>query len=559
MKSFKTAVAVVSTLLLAASLAFGQATANPRFPANGNGAVMASEFGKWAFQSQTGISSGAQTVTLNSCYIKVGTTYELFYPIAVNEPLYITDGANSEAVTPTSVTSPTVVTGPSTVSPYNCSFTATFANSHLNPGFSVSSNDGGLEVAMNYAIAKGIGSVVIDSTSGITNTQIAAALVYPMVQLVDFRAPALPGASITDLAGVNYWNPQPSTLSTIAAPTVRAAVATCPSPILATTVCNNASTGGTWPNSAEYVCVTYIDLMGGESPCSTTANFTSGGTTSTIFFAAPAASTGAVGWRAYAGLAYATTAYQLPLSSTTCTLTTLETTVPACAVTNALYGQVGSSATFTTPTVHTSLVPQAGGVAAAYNPNPISHQSFTYAPATHPYVGFEQSFGPFPTTVALTAGQSGVLGSVVLPPGVLNWIGQTLVLRGKVAVTPTTGATAPEIAVEIGDVTDFTTGTPNVACKLLLTQTVTTAANAINFECRLETNTTGTTGSVMPGGHIETILTAGTTLGAVAAEESTAALTADVLDADTLFIVLLQTSGAETTGPTLLDLHIDVL
>ena len=102
MKSLKTA--VFTTLLLVTGLAFGQATGNPKFPANANGAVMADEFGKWAFQSQTGISSGAQTVTLNGCYIKVGTSYEQFYPIAVNVPLYITDGTNSEAITPTAVT-----------------------------------------------------------------------------------------------------------------------------------------------------------------------------------------------------------------------------------------------------------------------------------------------------------------------------------------------------------------------------------------------------------------------------------------------------------------------
>ena len=162
MKSLKIAVVAPLILALASALSFGQATANPQFPANANGAVMADEFGKWAFLSQTGISSGAQTVTLNGCYIKVGTGYQQFYPIAVNVPLYITDGANSESVTPTSVTLPTVVTGPSTVSPYNCTFTATFANSHTNPGFSVSSNDGGLEEAMNYAMAKGIGPVVIE-------------------------------------------------------------------------------------------------------------------------------------------------------------------------------------------------------------------------------------------------------------------------------------------------------------------------------------------------------------------------------------------------------------
>ncbi len=39
------------------------------------------------------------------------------------------------------LTQPTAITGPSTISPYNCTFTATFANSHVNPGFGVSPGD----------------------------------------------------------------------------------------------------------------------------------------------------------------------------------------------------------------------------------------------------------------------------------------------------------------------------------------------------------------------------------------------------------------------------------
>jgi hypothetical protein len=71
MKSLKTTVFATLLLVLASGLALGQATANPKFPANANGAVMADEFAKWAFQSQTGISSGAQTVTLNGCFINI--------------------------------------------------------------------------------------------------------------------------------------------------------------------------------------------------------------------------------------------------------------------------------------------------------------------------------------------------------------------------------------------------------------------------------------------------------------------------------------------------------
>jgi hypothetical protein len=548
MKSVKTA--VVTTLLLAIALtgaAFGQAFANPKFAANSAGAVMASEFGKWAFQSQTGISSGAQTVTLNGCYIKVGTSYELFYPIAVNEPLYITDGANSEAVTPTSVTSPTQVTGPSTVSAYNCTFTATFANSHLNPGFSVSSNDGGLEAAINYAIAKGIGDVVIDSTSGITNAQLTAAQVYPTVQIVDLRAPYL-----------QYWNPQPTGAATTStgAPATRTAVATCPTPLLATTVCDStiAVASGGFTNAAQYVWVAYVDVLGGVSQASATAHYTSAGALD-IFFNAPAAATGQVGWIAGVGLSYAT-AYWFPMTSAYCTLTTIETVTPACALTNTAYGQTGSNAFIPKPLTTFALYPVAGGLANVYNPNIQNHTAFGYVPSRTPYLGFQTEYGPFNAVPALTAGQLGVLGTVVLPTGYLNYVPKDIELRGRFNYTPTTGGTAPEVLVEIGDVTDFSTGTPKALCTLLEVHTTTTAAYSVDFTCTLQTQTTGTTGTIQPGGFLVDGLEAGTTLAIVAPEQDTGAITADVQDQDLLYIVFSQTSSAETTGPTLAKLTI---
>ena len=122
------------------------------------------------------------------------------------------------------------------MSPYSCTFTATFANSHSSAGFYVSSNDGGLEEAMNYAIGKGIGPVVIDSTSQITNAMLTAALPYPQVQLVDYRGP-----------NAQYWNPQPSTLTALATPATRVGTAAtgCTG---SNTVCDGTAVG-TWTNN----------------------------------------------------------------------------------------------------------------------------------------------------------------------------------------------------------------------------------------------------------------------------------------------------------------------
>jgi hypothetical protein len=111
------------------------------------------------------------------------------------------------------------------------------------------------------------------------------------------------------------------------------------------------TTGGTYTGTSTYVyCIAYVDIMGQEGPCSATFSAATAGTGSTnqIGFAAPAASTGAVGYVPYISLAggsYAL-AYKVPLvsqptvagvapvSNGVCTLTTLETITPACAVTN---------------------------------------------------------------------------------------------------------------------------------------------------------------------------------------------------------------------------------
>ena len=338
------------------------------------------------------------------------------------------------------------------------------------------------------------------------------------------------------------------------APRVGTASAACTG---SNTVCDG-TTVGTWSNAAVYFCVTYVDILGGESPCSTTAHYTTAGSLA-LNFLAPAASTGAVGWRAYAGASYAT-AYQLPITSTNCTLTTLESVLPACAVTNALYGQTGSMGVFPTPTTHTQIPPQAGGVAAAYNPNPQSHQTFAYAPSPRPFVGFEQNYGPFVISPALTAGQGVVIGTVPLPAGLLNYIPAALRITGKLTLTPSTSGSG-QILVSIGDITDFSTGTPKAVCTLTTTGTLTTAALDGQFQCDWTTNATGATGGIWPDGFSIFQVQGGTTTSpSVAVESATAAITTDVLDQDSIFIVFLQTSAAEsTTPPQLQTLHIDVL
>jgi len=181
-------------------------------------------------------------------------------------------------------------------------------------------------------------------------------------------------------------------------------------------VCQSATTGGTWPNSAEFVGYIYVDALGGWSVASTTASLTpSASGTNVLQFNSPAASTGAVGWLPFGGLAYNTTTYVLPVTATNCTLSTAFTGYPVCAI--------GANATMTAPVVTTSLIPQSGGIAAAYNPNPQSHTTFAYRPSQRPGYQFQTNYGPFVACPAVTAGQLCVVGTIQLPTGFLQALG----------------------------------------------------------------------------------------------------------------------------------------
>lgn len=463
----------------------------------------------------------------------------LFNPFNTNATVTVSDdtSANTETVALTSVT-PTSST---------CTLALSTSNTHTS--FRLRSGTCGLREALNDLNKLG-GEVIVDQKfydDGCTAATITtAATIGGVLQANQY---------IHDIsAGQDTWyNLQPTTLTALAVPTTSATL------VCATTaglVCQSATTGGTWPNSAEHVGEIYVDALGGWSVASVDASLTpSASATNVLQFNSPAASTGAVGWLPFAGLAYNTTTYVLPVLAANCTLSTTFTGYPVCAM--------GANATMTAPVVTTSLIPQSGGIAAAYNPNPQSHTTFAYRPSQRPGYQFQLNYGPFTACPALTAGQLCVVGTVQLPTGFLQGlgIGGTMRFSFDVTNTPSTGGTATGIDVEIGDITDFTTGTPKIICTLTGDITATgTAATKYHEECDWTVNALGTTGTIMPGGFgIEQVSALGT-IGNPYLEGGTAAITADVLDQDSVYFVFLQTSGAETTTPPkMLDLKIEVL
>jgi hypothetical protein len=450
-------------------------------------------------------------------------------PIATTAQIKIVD-LNASATETVSGVTPVISGG-------FCSLPITAVNSHQQGSYFLTSATCGLQEAINDL--------------GTPNTTTNGGTV---VVTQEFYQLGCNAATITGIAnnlrsnvyvldksyGQNLWYTlQPSTLSALATPATRSATAGNTQVISGTAV-------GTWAASTYFVCVTYVDVLGGESPCSASFSFTATASVA-LNYASPAASTGAVGWRAYGGLTGTSTQYQLPITSTNCTLSTL-TPYPACAI--------GAAGVFPTPTTATALAP--GYVVNVYRPNTQSHTTFAFAPTGIPPnqgVGYQTHYGPFIATANVPAGNVAVLATVPLNTAVLNTIYRTIRVTGKVTSTPANTA-AQTYAISLGP--SFTTGTPTAICSTIGAALTAAAYNTV-LSCTMTVNATGASGTIMPNGWSISQLAAGTTTSiATNVDTGTAAITDDLTGQQLLYVVL--TSGTAATNPAqLLDLHIEYL
>lgn len=470
-------------------------------------------------------ATGSQTVTVAVGFTASGDG-RVFTPLATNAPILVGGGSNQETVTPSAVT----CTTPALYGA--CTFTATFSNLH-GAGDLIASASFGLQEAMNLAQGDGGGTVVVDQAwakRGGTSSTITSASPYSNVFIEDTRN------------GFQYWSMQPTTLTSLAVPTT-----------LTSTTATFTGTAGTWTNAAQFLCVTYVDAQGGEGPCSATYNATPAANT-TLTITSPAASTGAVGWRAYGGATY-NGAYLLPVTSSACTLATLETVIPACAIgANGVWPAIFVNTTTLrpngqTPTVNLNL------------PMPQGHTTFAYEPSGSVPQAFQTNYGPFPSFGALTSGQVAVLGSVNFPAGYFNVIGRTVRVTGKIALTTLNTATLPYITLSLGWVGGTTAGAPVAVCSLVPAAAGSTATANEQFNCTMTTNAVGATaiGTVMTNGSELLVAAAGGALTGATIDTGTAAIGSLGLFAqDTLYVTYTSTTNA-TAGEQLLDLHIETL
>ena len=477
-------------------------------------------------------TTGAGTITLSNAFITLadGTT---LCPLNVNAPVNVGNGSNQEKVTPTGVSC-------GTPNGNNATITATFAN--LHGGDSVATATFGLQEAINYRNGIGGGIVAVTTawaSAGGTAAILTAAAPFSNVSIIDTRT------------GYQNWGVQPTTLTSMAVPPT----------LVAGTVVFAAAPVGTWANSAYYFCVTYVDMLGGEGPCSLTYNQTPTLNYS-VTITAPAASTGAVGWRFYAGASY-NAAYLMPIDATHCVLTTLESVMPACAM-GANGGWIAP------PLTTTSLRPNATvttGALASPTVNisatqPQGHTTFSYQPTAAVPQPFQTHYGPFPAYGSTTSGQVDTLGSINLPAGFLNVIGRTVRLRGKLSLGTVNTAALPTITVLLSWVAGTTAGVGVTTCSLEGVAAGATKTYNGQLDCELNTNAIGATavGSIMPSGYLllqaQDISAAG--LGPYVDTNTAAVGSLGLFAQNTINIVYTSTTNT-TTAPVLLGLDVDVI
>lgn len=441
-------------------------------------------------------------------------------------------GTNADTVTPTAVSclTPQIYT--------TCAITASFNHTH-GPGEIVTSGSLGLQEALNFQFLKGGGKVLLDyqwAAFGGTNAIITAATPYSSVFIEDLR-----GQSNTAAYGTVYWTMQPSTLTSLAVPTT----------LTGTTAVFSATPAGTWTNAAQFACVTYVDALGGEGPCSATFNQTPAASTS-LTITSPAASTGAVGWRAYAGASY-NGAFLLPITSATCTLSTLETVFPACAI--------GSAGFYPAIFVNTAILrPNAQAPTTALNlPMPQGHTTFAYQPSGLPGTTiFQDHYGPFPA-FGSTSAATNVLASAQFPINFMNSIGRVVRVYGKLALSETATGTVA-VNIQLGWAGGTTAGAPVTICAFPAITFAATTTDNFAFNCTLTTNAVGATaiGTLMPDGVLNTSTTAGAS-GQTATDTGVAAVGSLGLFAQDTVYVSATAAVAAMVSSQVTDLHIEVL
>lgn len=459
----------------------------------------------------------------------------------------------------------------------SCTLVMTTTNAHGN-GEAVGSGSYGLDEAILDAASGGSGvvngsggTVVIEPGWGGTSAMVTGALVESQVSVVDYRT-----------GTPRNWNATPTGLA-LAVPTTLTAQAACDA---THQFCSDAGVAGSasWGSSV-YGCVAYVDIMGNEGPCSLTSTVFTSVASKAIDVAAPAASPGAVGYVVYLSLSGGTyaQAYQVPSTSSNCTLTTLETTTPACAVANTTYGQsastFGADALFTVGGSQIATYPVNTGqhftklastvqTTASYTPMTNSSVTYAYNPGNRE--GACPGMSTYNNTQGIAAGGISAsstaaipmaLGSFSIPAGCFNYVGAEFRVSGKFTWTEGgTSAATYNVLVGWDAAGTNTTTIPLAVCTIANTHTPAAAAQNGYYSCTVKILTAGATGTALVNGWGDMSIATGQALLIGFANDTAVAASGSInLTVPARITVQFTDSGNTVTGAQGLENTIEVL
>ena len=578
--------AALLAVMALALVVYAQSTTQPSVLSAVAGTYNARAYSQWRDQidvrgggsiaAGTGVSIGLRDPVVR---LSDGRTVIPFY---AGVRVSIGAGAANEIVAITSTTGCTLGAAPGT-----CTIVVTTANQHGNSE-PVTSGSYGLDEAIVDAASGGTGlanpgggfggEVDIDAiwqqqggTSAIVN---ATTLVYPLVYIKDARAGA-----------AKYWNFSPTGLA-VAAPTLPAINIAGQAACDAThQMCSDATVAGSasW-GGAVYACWAYVDIFGNEGPCSATTNWTSVASKA-IDLGIPAASPGAVGAVPYLSLSGGTyaAAYQIPVTATVCTMTTLETVTPACAVKNTTYNQAGSTygagGLFTTggaqivtypvnTSVHFTSLASTVQTTAAYTPMTNSSLTYAYTPSNR--VGGCPGVSSYNNVQGIAAGGISASSTAAIPMALATWtipancfnyIGAEFRVSGKFTWTEG-GTSAATYNVVVGwdaNGTDTTTKA-TALCTIANTHTPAAAAQNGYYSCTVKTLTAGATGTALVNGWGDMSIATGQALLIGFANDTAVAASASLnLTSAARITVQFFDSGNTVTGAQGLENTLEVL
>jgi hypothetical protein len=431
-----------------------------------------------------GNAGTSYSITLNYGKSTSGGTGYAFYPFsyAVLPAIAIGSGATYEVVTPSSAS---CTTGQAN-SYQQCSVTASFTYAH-GAGDIVRSGDAGLVEAVNFAaFTPSIGNIV-----EIGEKWYVAGGTQALIQALTTPYPYVTIEDTSGYYGLRWFTATPTVQTTTAA----AAAST-----------GTLTAGGSLTAGAYYFKTAYVDVLGQVSQASSevASSLTATATNASITVNAPAAAAGQVGYIVYMTIQGGGSGneFWVPVTSTNCTLTTIENVISACALANTSYGQTSSNALISVTPVNTTA--KVIGATDTVNRTAFAYLTASQAGAVSPIPVTYMS-----QTATATSAATYHIAAISFPGSLFSQVGREYKICGSGHFVYATTGTQLQFALLEGP---YNNSDVALATTAAATSTATSGNGIAQFCFNIDITVTGATTStaLIHAYNIVNVATAGT-------------------------------------------------